>query len=260
MRILFIGDIVGRTGRHAVQNRLPELRTKLQVDVVVANAENAAGGLGATPDLLAELRKAGIDLFTMGNHTWRKRVLIGAIDNLQEVVRPANYAVGTPGRGAALFTLPDGRKLGVTNLLGRVFMEPQRCPFLVGTEMVEQLRQETPVILVDMHAEATSEKVAMGWHMDGQCTAVVGTHTHIQTADEWILPQGTAYITDVGMCGPLHSVIGTEVDPVVEKFLTGMPREFNVARGPAIFAAVLIDANDETGQATHIERLLLRDQ
>jgi len=260
MRILFIGDIVGRPGRQTVRARLPELRAQRHIDFVVANAENTAGGLGATPELLLELRKAGVDAFTLGNHTWRKRVMIGAIDGLQEVVRPANYPEGTPGRGAALFTLPDGRKLGVANLLGRIYMEPQRCPFLVGREVVDQLRMETPVVLVDMHAEATSEKIAMGWHLDGACTAVVGTHTHVQTADEWIMPGGTAYITDVGMCGPQHSVIGTEVEAVVDRFITGMPREFNVARGPALFSAVIVDADDETGSARSIERVLLRDQ
>jgi len=260
MRILFIGDIVGRPGRQVVQQRLPELKAKRNIDFVVANAENAAGGLGATPDLLMELRKAGVDAFTMGNHTWRKRIMIGAIDGIQEIVRPANYPEGTPGRGAALFTLPDGRKFGLANLIGRVYMEPQRCPFLVGEEIVQQLRMEAAVVLVDMHAEATSEKIAMGWHLDGACSVVVGTHTHVQTADEWILPKGTAYITDVGMCGPQFSVIGTEIDSVVEKFVTGMPREFNVARGPAMFSAVIIDVDDESGMARSIERVLLRDQ
>jgi metallophosphoesterase (TIGR00282 family) len=255
MIILFIGDIVGRPGRHSVARWLPELRESHEVDLVVANGENAAGGLGATPEILDELRQYGIQAFTMGNHVYRKRVLMPALDGLADVVRPANYPAGAPGRGAAVIRLADGRKVGLLNLLGRVFMEPLECPFLWADREVARLREETPVVLVDMHAEATSEKVALGWYLDGRCTAVVGTHTHVQTADEWVLPEGTAYISDVGMCGPAHSVIGVEKEAVIGKFVTGLPREFRVAGGPMMFSAVLIEADDATGRARRITRI-----
>ena len=258
MRILFVGDVVGRPGRRAVDLTLPRLRRDLGIDVVVANAENAAGGHGATPDVVAELAAAGVDAFTMGNHTWRKNVIFGMLENMPNLVRPANYPEGTPGRGAAVVTLKDGRKLGLLNLMGRVYMEPIECPFAHATRALEALRRETKVVLVDMHAEATSEKVAMGWHLDGQCSVVVGTHTHVQTADEWLLPEGTAYITDVGMCGPSHSVIGTDIEPVLKRFRTSLPQSFNVAKGPMQFCAVLVDVDDETGKALRIERVFER--
>ncbi len=259
MRILYIGDIVGRPGRHCVARQLPRLREENGVDFVIANAENAAGGMGATPESLRELQALGIHAFTMGNHIWRKDELISALDALPDVVRPANYPAGAPGRGTALVTLPDGRVVGVLNLLGRVFMAPLDCPFAAADREIAALRAHTPVIVTDMHAEATSEKVAMGWHLDGRCTAVVGSHTHVQTADEWVLPQGTAYISDVGMCGPMYSVIGVRSDRVLERFRTGMPRKFEVAKGPAIFCAVLIDADEATGKAREIRRILIRD-
>lgn len=258
MRILFVGDVVGRPGRRVVAEVLPRLRSERQVDVVVANAENAAGGHGATPEVLKELSNAGVDAFTMGNHTWRKQVLFPLLDSMENIVRPANYPAGAPGRGAAVVTLQDGRKLGLLNLIGRVYMEPLDCPFQAADSLLEGLRKETHLILVDMHAEATSEKIAMGWHLDGQCSAVVGTHTHVQTADEWILPQGTGFITDVGMCGPSHSVIGTDIEPVLKRFRTGLPQSFNVAKGPAQFSAVQVDVDDDTGKATAIERVFAR--
>ncbi len=258
MRILFVGDVVGRPGRRAVTTVLPRLREERGVDVVVANAENSSGGHGATPEVLRELSDAGVDAFTMGNHTWRKHVLFPFLDSMNNIVRPANYPQGAPGRGGCLLTLPGGRKLGLLNLIGRVYMDPLDCPFLRADEELATLRAETPAVLVDMHAEATSEKIAMGWHLDGRCSAVVGTHTHVQTADEWIMPKGTAFITDVGMCGPSHSVIGTDVAPVLKRFRTGMPQTFNVAKGPVIFCAVEIDIDDETGCALSIERVLKR--
>lgn len=259
MKILFVGDVVGRPGRLAVAKQLPALRRSLGADVVVANAENSAGGHGATPEILRELQGYGVDAFTMGNHTWRKHVLYSALDAMTNIVRPANYPPGAPGRGASVITLRDGRKLGLLNLMGRVYMEPLECPFRTADALLPALREETAVILVDMHAEATSEKVAMGWHLDGRCSAVLGTHTHIQTADEWILPGGTAYLTDAGMCGPMLSVIGTEREPVLTRFLTGLPQSFNVAKGPALFCAVLVDADEETGKARSIERFLIRN-
>ena len=187
MRILFIGDVVGRTGRGAVARALPELRKTHAVDLVVANAENSAAGIGATPSTLQELRRHGVDLFTLGNHTWRKKELLDAMDGLACAARPANFPEGVPGRGAVTATLADGRKAAVLNLLGRVYMDPADCPFAAADRLLPELRAVTPVILVDFHAEATSEKAALGWHLDGRCSAVIGTHTHVQTADECVL-------------------------------------------------------------------------
>jgi metallophosphoesterase (TIGR00282 family) len=255
MNILFIGDIVGRPGREVIQRLLPGLREEFMLDVVVANAENAAGGLGATPEILRELLAVGVQAVTLGNHTWRKKELAPAIDNFPTVVRPANFPPGNPGRGSALINLPDGRVLGLVNLIGRVYMEAFEDPFRVGLEEVERLRISTPVVLVDIHAEATSEKVAMGWHLDGRASAVVGTHTHVQTADERVLPAGTAYITDVGMTGPRDSVIGTNKEIVLQKFITGMPVPFEVARGAAILCAAFVEVDDASGRASRIERI-----
>lgn len=259
MKILVVGDIVGRPGRQCVARRVPALCEERQIDFILANAENAAGGMGATPEVLRELRKIGIHVFTMGNHVWRKDELAPAIGGFPDVVRPANYPSMVPGQGSALISLPDGRAVGIVNLLGRVFMEPLACPFETAEREVARLRQQTPLVVVDMHAEATSEKVALAWRLDGQCTAVVGTHTHVQTADEWVLPKGTAYITDVGMCGPIYSVIGMERDRVIQRFVTAMPQKFEVAKGPAMFNAVLIDADEHTGRAHTIERIFIRE-
>ncbi|MBI2424746.1 MAG: TIGR00282 family metallophosphoesterase [Candidatus Hydrogenedentes bacterium] len=259
MRILFIGDIVGRPGRRAVAYWLPRIREKEAPDVVIANAENAAGGLGATPEILTQLQELGIDGFTMGNHTWRKKAIIEAFRSFPTLVRPANYTPGLPGPGSAIVRVRDGRKLGLVNVLGRVFMEPNECPFRAADEHIALLAKETNCILMDVHGEATSEKIAMGWHLEGRCSAVVGTHTHVQTADNWVLPGGTAYISDVGMCGPLFSVIGTDRETVLERFLTGMPRQFVVANGPTIFSAVLIDVDEATGHGTRITRILHRE-
>ncbi len=256
MRILFVGDVVGRPGRRALARWLPELRAELTVDLVVANGENAAGGVGATPDTLRELKQAGVQAITLGNHTWRKRELVAAIDDFDDVARPANYARGVPGTGAILVALDDGRQVGIVNVQGRVFMAPTECPFTAADEALAKLREETPILLVDMHAEATAEKVAMGWYLDGRCSAVVGTHTHVQTADERVLPGGTAYITDVGMTGPVDSCIGVERQPAIDRLLTGMPKEFRVAKGPVGLNAVLIEADDATGRAQSIERVV----
>ena len=212
MKVLFIGDIVGRPGRQSVHRWLPELRRERVIDVVVANAENAAGGMGATPETLRELSDAGVQAFTMGNHVWRKEAMARALEQMPNVIRPANYPPGAPGRGWVAIDLPCGRRLGLANVLGRVYMEALDCPFRAADAALEALRGEANCVIVDVHAEATSEKVALGWHLDGRCGAVLGTHTHVQTADEWVLPRGTAYMTDVGMCGPLHSVIGVERD------------------------------------------------
>lgn len=255
MRILFIGDIVGKPGRAATAAFVPELRAAYGLDLVVANGENAAGGLGATPDVVKEIQRSGVDVITLGNHAWRKKELVRGIDALGGIVRPANFPDGAPGVGGRCVDTADGVKVGVVNLLGRVFMDPLECPFRAGRAEVERLRAETPVILVDMHAEATAEKVALGRYLDGTCSAVLGTHTHVATADERILRGGTAYITDVGMTGPLESVIGVEDGPVIRRFLSGLPEQFVVAGGPALFSAVLIEVDGSTGQARRIERI-----
>ncbi|NLF56787.1 MAG: TIGR00282 family metallophosphoesterase [Candidatus Hydrogenedens sp.] len=259
MRILFIGDIVGRPGRTVVGRRLPGLRGLHNPDLVVANAENTAAGIGATPSVLQELRRHGVDVFTLGNHAWRKQEMVAAIGDLSHVVRPANFPEGVPGRGALTVTLSDGRRAGVLNLTGRVFMEPADCPFRAAERELAALRRETPVVLVDFHAEATSEKAALGWHLDGRCSAVIGTHTHVQTADEWVMPKGTGFITDAGMTGPYHSVIGMQTAHIVDKFMRAMPRKFEVADGPAIFSGVLLDIDDKTGVTRSITRILERD-
>ncbi|GMW00763.1 MAG: metallophosphoesterase [Candidatus Hydrogenedentota bacterium] len=259
MRILFIGDIVGNPGRASVHRWLGPLKEEFRIDFVMANAENAAGGVGATPAIVRELFNAGISAITMGNHTWRKRELLGAIDSLGPIARPANYPPEVPGMGSHLVVLPDGRKVGIVNLIGRVYMEAFDCPFTVGLREVDRLRDETPLVIVDMHAEATSEKVAMGWFLDGKCTAVLGTHTHVQTADERVLPHGTAYITDVGMTGPFDSVIGVERETVIQKFLTGIPAEFKVAKDRPGISAVVIDADESTGRSNSITRIMRFD-
>lgn len=259
MKILFIGDIVGRPGRRFLRERLAEMRAAHGVDAVIANAENAAGGVGATPEVLNELLSMGIEVLTLGNHTWRHKDLAPALDGFDRVIRPANYPDGVPGRGGVAIRLDDGGMLGVLNLQGRVFMQSFACPFAAAWRGVEALRALARVVVVDFHGEATSEKMAMGWYLDGRCAAVVGTHTHVQTADERVLPQGTAYITDVGMTGPADSVIGVNPERAVHKFLTGMPSEYRLAKGPVRLCGVVIDADEETGLARSIERLSLAD-
>ncbi len=259
MKFLFIGDIVGQRGRQCVARLVPELRASRGIDVVVANGENAAGGLGATPQVLQELLRAGVHVITLGNHTWRKKEMAPDIDRFPMVARPANYPRGVPGKGSVVYELADGRKIAVVSVVGRVFMEAFACPFETARAECESLRKWTPTVLVDIHAEATSEKVALGWYLDGQCTAVLGTHTHVQTADERVLPEGTAYMTDVGMSGPIDSVIGIERDRAIHKFLTGMPNEFKVAKGPACLCGAIVDADDATGKAKSIERIALLD-
>jgi len=256
MRILFIGDVVGRAGRTCLAQWLPELQVEHDVDITVANGENAAGGVGATPEVLDELHGIGVQLITLGNHTWKKRELTTGLDAMEYVVRPANFAEGVPGRGSMVHGLADGRKLGIVNLVGRVFMPCVQCPFEVGKRKVEELHRETALILVDFHAEATAEKIALGWYLDGLCSAVVGTHTHVQTADERVLPQGTAYITDVGMSGGLDSVIGVKRELAIERFLTGIPVRFEAAKEGLGLCAVLIDVDDQTGRARSIERII----
>ncbi|MEG6615679.1 TIGR00282 family metallophosphoesterase [Peptococcaceae bacterium 1198_IL3148] len=254
MRILMIGDIVGRAGRRAVKDCVPSIRNDFNVDFVIANGENAAGGNGITKAIANELFSYGVDMMTMGNHVWNQREIFTYIAKENRIIRPANYPPGTPGNGYNLYSV-SGIKVAVINISGRVFMPEMDCPFRKVDEILLDVGQQTKVIVVDFHAEATSEKVAMGWHLASRVTAVVGTHTHVQTADERILPGGTAYITDLGMTGPRDSVIGVQKDIILKKFKTGLPQRFEVANTDYQFNAVLIDIDELTGEATNITRI-----
>ena len=253
MRVLIVGDIVGSPGRAVFREVVARLRASGAVHAVVANAENAAAGNGITGDLADELFNAGADLLTLGDHTWNQKDLETYIAREKRLVRPANFAPGCPGRGWATVQTSQG-PLTVINLVGRVFMPPADCPFRTVDALLASIPGGTPV-LVDLHAEATSEKIAMGWHLDGRVTAVFGTHTHVQTSDEKLLPKGTAFITDIGMTGPVNSVIGREVEPVLKKFLTGMPSKFDVARGPSVLEGVILEIDRVTTRAVSITRV-----
>jgi len=255
MRILFIGDIVGRPGRQLVKTGLAALISRHSVDLVIANAENAAAGAGITREIGDELLDLGVEVMTSGNHIWDKREVFSYIGTEPRLLRPANFPAGTPGNGSYLARTRDGASVGVINVMGRVFMTPLDDPFAVVLREIEALRQRARILFVDFHAEATSEKIAMGWHLDGKVAAVVGTHTHVQTADERILPKGTAYMTDVGMTGPHDSIIGVDVEPSLNRFLTALPQKFEVASGNARLNAVVVEADETTGLATDIERL-----
>jgi hypothetical protein len=255
MRILFIGDIVGRPGRELVRHGVRGLVEHHGIDFVIANAENAAAGFGITREIGDQLLDWGVEVMTSGNHIWDKKEALDYIGAEPRLLRPANYPAGVPGNGSYLARTHSGVSVGVINAMGRVFMLNIDDPFTVVRREIEALRQRTRIIFVDFHAEATSEKVAMGWHLDGLVTAVVGTHTHVQTADERILPKGTAYLTDVGMTGPHDSIIGVEIEPALGKFLNALPARFETATGNPRLNAVLVDADEQTGRATHIERL-----
>ena len=259
MKILFVGDIVGEPGRKTVARLVPKLVAERGVDLVIGNAENAAGGFGITPDVARELFKVGIHVLTSGNHIWDKKEIIEYIADEPRLLRPANYPKGAPGRGSVVVTTASGEKVGVVQLMGRVSMPTLDCPFRVGRHEIETVRRESRTIIVDMHAEATSEKMAMGWFLDGEVSGVFGTHTHVQTADERILPKGTAYLTETGMTGPTESVIGIKKEIAIEKFLTQMPRRFEVAPGPCVFSAVLLDVDTIVGKAVSVERLRIQD-
>jgi len=256
MRALLIGDVVGRPGRVAVTRLVVPLREELAVDLVVANCENAAGGAGVTPAVADELFRGGVDVLTSGNHVWRKREAYELLKLDPRVVRPANYPEGSPGSGSTIVETLAGQKVGILNLQGRVFLEAIDCPFRAAKKELARLRLVTPMIIVDMHAEATSEKVAMGWFLDGQVSCVFGTHTHIQTADERILPKGTAFLTDVGMTGPYDSVIGRKTEQILERFWSGLPVKSEVAEDNVQLRALLVDIDPATGKATRIERLV----
>ncbi|KAF0122769.1 MAG: hypothetical protein FD151_617 [bacterium] len=255
MRVLFIGDIVGKPGRRAIFELLNNIKDSYKVDLVIANAENASGGFGVTLKIIRELLDNGIDLLTSGNHIWDKKEIVEWFNEEKYLLRPANYPAENPGNGSAVLKTPLGENIGVLNVLGRVFMNTVDCPFKIAIEEVNKLKEKTNVIVLDIHAEATSEKIAMGWFLDGKVSAVIGTHTHIQTADERILPKGTAYITDVGMTGAMDSVIGIEKEIVIERFLTQRPQRFKVAKRDIQLNAVLIDIDSQTGKSNSIKRL-----
>jgi hypothetical protein len=254
MKILMVGDIYGGPGRRALEALLPRIKRQHEVDVTVVNVENAAGGFGVTPELCRGFLDLGVDVMTSGNHIWDKKEVIPYIGKENLLLRPANFPRGAPGTG--FVSVKSGpHRVAVLNLMGRVFMQPNDCPFQKADEIVPQLRRETPIILVDMHCEATSESQAMGWYLDGRVSAVVGTHRHVQTADERILPQGTAYITDVGMTGPTDGVIGVDRELIMQRFLSQMPARFEPAKGPAALHGVVIAVDPETGRASSIQRL-----
>jgi hypothetical protein len=255
MRLLFIGDIVGRPGRDLVQRGLAALVEEHRVDLVIANVENAAAGFGITREIGDQLLGWGVDVMTSGNHIWDRKEAIDYIGAEPRLVRPANFPATVPGNGSYLARTADGRSAGVINVMGRVFMLSLDDPFSVVVREIDRLRERARVILVDFHAEATSEKIAMGWHLDGKVTALIGTHTHVQTADERILPKGTAYLTDVGMTGPHDSVIGVEIQAALGRFLNGMPARFETATGNPRLNAVIVEADDRTGLAIDVERL-----
>jgi metallophosphoesterase (TIGR00282 family) len=258
LRILFVGDIVGKPGRRILARSLPHLRREHAIDFVIANGENSAGGFGISRETYEEIVACGVDVVTGGNHTWKAREVVPLLDSEPRLLRPANYPAGTPGRGSGVFRPARGKTEGpgiaVLNLQGRVFMEPLDSPFRVGWDQVELLRRETPVIVIDIHAEATSEKAALAWYLDGRVSAVVGTHTHVQTADERLLPNGTAFISDAGMTGPRDSIIGMGREEVLQRFLTLLPVRFDVAKGPAQLNAVLLDI-DGDGRAAAVRRI-----
>lgn len=257
LRILFIGDVVGKPGRKIVKEELRKLIEIEEVDLVIANGENAAGGFGITMEVCEELYRAGVDIITLGNHTWDNRDIERVLDEIEPVVRPANYPEGTPGSGTYLMETKKGILVGVINLLGQVFLDSLACPFRTADSCIKHLRKHTNIIIVDMHAEATSEKIALGWYLDGRVTAVLGTHTHVTTADERILPQGTGYITDVGMTGPIDSVLGIRPDLILKKFLTRRPVRFELASGPIELNGVILDINED-GLTASIKRIQVK--
>ena len=256
-RILFFGDVVGRAGRSALNKVVLPLRQELNPDIVIANGENSAGGLGIDEKTATEIFQAGVDVITTGNHIWHKKEIIPFLGaNSNRIVRPLNFAPGAPGKGWLVWTARNGKKCAVVNLIGRVFMpDLVDCPFQQINKLLDSELKDYPIRFIDFHAEATSEKLAMSYFLDGRVTAVVGTHTHIQTADNRVLPNGTAHLTDAGMCGPLESVIGIESDAIVKRFTTGLPIKFEVAKGRAVINAVAIDCDESSGRALKIERV-----
>ncbi|MCG1011790.1 TIGR00282 family metallophosphoesterase [Tepidanaerobacter sp. GT38] len=254
LRILMIGDIVGRPGRTIIREKLLNIKNKYEADFVIANGENAAGGNGITEKIAQELFISGIDFLTMGNHIWDNKDVFNFIETENRMIRPANYPSTAPGKGYQIVQTGKGM-IGILNISGRTFMPPLDCPFRTADEIIQKISRVTNIIIVDFHAEATSEKIAMGWYLDGKVTLVAGTHTHVQTADEKILPNGTAYITDIGMTGPVDSVLGIDKESVINKFITQLPVRFEVAKGPAELNGILVEVNELTGKAIAIYRI-----
>ncbi|MCY7935674.1 2',3'-cyclic-nucleotide 2'-phosphodiesterase [Bacillus spizizenii] len=258
MRILFIGDVVGSPGRDMVKEYVPKLKTKYKPHFTIINGENAAHGKGLTEKIYYSLIQSGADAITMGNHTWDKKEIFDFIDDVPNLVRPANFPEGTPGKGIT-YVKANGKELAVINLQGRTFLPPLDDPFLKADELIAEASKRTPYIFIDFHAEATSEKLALGWYTDGRASAVVGTHTHVQTADNRILPKGTAYITDVGMTGPYDGILGMDRETIIKRFKTNLPVRFTVAEGKTTLSGVVIDIDDQTKKAVKIERILIND-
>jgi len=255
MNIMMIGDICGRPGRYAAAQCIPLLKQEYHVDLIIANGENSAGGVGITSSVLEELLKMNIDMITTGNHVWDKKEILNFIDQDHPLIRPANYPPGTPGKGYHILQIKN-RKIGIINLAGRTFMPPMDCPFRVADQILSEIKDICDIIIIDFHAEATSEKLALAWYLDGKVSCIAGTHTHIQTADERILPQGTAYISDLGMVGSWNSILGMDKEPVIKKFLTGLPAKFNVATDhDAIFCAIILQIDMDSNKVNHIIRI-----
>jgi metallophosphoesterase (TIGR00282 family) len=257
MRILVVGDVFGNPGRKIVKELLPNLKRQHNIDLVIANGENSAGGMGITYSSAQELYTYGVDVITLGNHTWSKKDIFNFIDEDNKIIRPANYPSELPGAGSTVVHLTHA-SVGIINVMGRVYMDPIDSPFTSVQKEIDKIKEKSDIIIVDFHAEATSEKIAMGWFLDGKVTAVFGSHTHVQTADERILPKGTAYITDIGMTGPMDSVIGVDKDIILKRFTKLLPEKFEVANGPVQFNAVIFDIDDKTKKAVGIERILIR--
>lgn len=254
MHVLFIGDIMGKPGREAIKRLLKPIQSEYQIDVTIANAENAAAGKGLTKEVAEGLFENGVQFLTMGNHVWDQKDIFNFIDHEPRLIRPANYPVGAPGQGYGFLRI-KGIKIGVINLLGRIFLPPLEDPFATAIRCINFIKQETPVIIVDFHAEATSEKIALGWFLDGLVSAVLGTHTHVQTADARLLNQGTAYMTDVGMTGPRDSVLGVKKEIIIKRFLTQLPAKFEVATGVIQFNAVFLDIDEKSGKTRQIQAI-----
>tara|TARA_Y100000588_G_scaffold394836_1_gene517706 strand:- start:871 stop:1659 length:789 start_codon:yes stop_codon:yes gene_type:complete len=255
VKILFVGDIYGRAGRRAASEVVPQLMTEYSVDFCIINGENAAGGFGITENIGKKLHAYGADVITTGNHVWDQKSGVPYIQSGDRILRPANYPPSVGGIGSGVYEARNGRFVGVVNIQGRTGLRPVDCPFRIGRRLVDELKKETPIVFVDFHAEATSEKIAMGWYLDGRASVVIGTHTHVQTADETVLPGGTAYMTDSGMTGPHDSVIGAEKEAVIQQFLDRMPTRYEPAEGDVKLCGAMIDVDPKSGRATAIERL-----
>ena len=260
MKILCIGDVVSHVGREMLFRYVDELRYQKQIDLVIANGENATHGRGMSRSAYNEIMRAGVDIVTMGNHTWNCREVIDIMRKEGNVIRPANYNGDCPGEGSLIHTTRSGEKVGVINLIGRTYLEPSNSPFESAEAEIEKLKKSTNIILVDFHAEATSEKLAMGYFLDGRVSTVFGTHTHVQTADETIMPDGTGYITDLGMTGPQISILGREKNSIINRFLSCVPQKFEIADGKGQFCGCIFDIDNNSGLCTNLERIFIREQ